>query len=447
MKRLELFKIRKEERWPALGALLYFVALNSLMVIKYGAQFAQRGSTWENIVKNFNVSGFDPYVDLVVTRWRIAYAVFRHPLMSIYLYPFSQLNELLKGWGLGNCAVYITCVLYTVLSLYSFVWLYRVHRHIVQLTRGDSLLLTGLFFTFASVMLAVFVPDHFIITLFFLTMTLYLAGTYLQQERLMKWWQTALLLFLSAGVTLTNCVKMVLASVFVNRREAFTWRHILMAYVLPAVLLFGAYQAVYHVFFLPQKEMIEVNELERAMHDKKFARQIARNKKHEAERRKHQVVDSPYFQWTDKDLSRPRSLVENIFGESVQLHQDHLLQDVNKGRPVFVEYDYAAQYIVVAVVMLLLLMGVLAGIHERMMWLLLSWFLFDMTIHLGFGFGLTEVGIMGAHWLFIVPIATGYLLRRLRGGWQWTLRTIVSLLALYLIIYNGRLIAGYMLCV
>ena len=88
-RKLDLFKIRKEERWPALVALLYFVALNSMMVIRYGGQFSKSGSFWENIVKGFVVSGFDPYVDLVITRWRVVYALFRHPLMSAYLYPFS----------------------------------------------------------------------------------------------------------------------------------------------------------------------------------------------------------------------------------------------------------------------------------------------------------------------------------------------------------------------
>lgn len=444
-RKLDLFKIRKEERWPALVALLYFVALNSMMVIRYGGQFSKSGSFWENIVKGFIVSGFDPYVDLVITRWRVVYALFRHPLMSAYLYPFSLLNDLLRGNSHDSYAVYIAAVLYTVLSLYSFVWLFRTLRHVVGVRKGDAYLLTAFFYSFASIMLTVFVPDHFAMTLFFLTLTLYMAGTYMKRGQLMKWWQTASLLFLSSGITLTNCVKMGLADLFVNRRHAFSPRHILLAYVLPLLLLFGGYQLMYHAFYLPEHEKIEVNELARAARDKKFAKRLERDKKKEEARRKRQVVDSPYFMWTDKDLPRLRSVVENLFGESIQLHQDHLLGDVNRGRPVFVAYDYKAQYAVVFLVMLLFVAGIVAGWRERFLWMVLSWFAYDMVIHLGFGFGLTEVSIMGAHWLFAIPIAVAFLMRRIRGWLLWSLRAIVCLTALYLMIYNGWLIAGYML--
>ena len=208
--------------------------------------------------------------------------------------------------------------------------------------------------------------------------------------------------------------------------------------------MFGTYKYIYDEIYMPERQAIEANEIVRAQKDKKFANQRKRAKKREAERRKHQIAEGDYFQWTDKDLSRTRSITENIFGESVQLHQDHLLKDVNRGRPVFVSYDYWAQYIVVALVILLFLAGVVAGIREPLMWMLLSWFVFDMTIHLGLGFGLTEVSIMGAHWMFIIPIATGYLLRRMSGRRRLALQTLIGLLALYLIIYNGSLLVKYM---
>lgn len=444
-KKLDLFKIRREERWPALAALLYFIALNAMMVVRYGGQFSKSGSFWENIVKGFVVSGFDPYVDLIITRWRVVYALFRHPLMSAYLYPFSLLNDLLRGDSYQSYAVYISAVVYTVLSLYTFVWLFRTLRHVVGVRKGDAWLLTGLFYSFASIMLTVFVPDHFAMTLFLLALTLYLAGTYMKQGRPMRWWQTAPLIFFSAGITLTNCTKMGLADLFVNRRRAFRPGHILLAYVLPLLLLFGAYQLMYHAFYLPQQQAVEVNQTVRAAHDKKFAKRLERDKRKEEARRKHQVVDSPYFMWTDKDLPRLRSVVENLFGESIQLHDDYLLGDVNRGRPVFVEYRFTAQYAVVVLVMLLFAAGIVAGWRERFLWLVMSWFAYDMLIHLGFGFGLSEVSIMGAHWLFAIPIAVAFLMRRLQRAWLWALRAVVCLLALYLIIYNGWLIAGYML--
>lgn len=440
----KLFTIQKEERWLACCGLLYCIALQVLMFMKYGERFMARGAFWEHIVKDFNISGFDPYVDLIVSQWRVMYALFRHPLISVFLYPFTKFNEMLMAFGLPNCAFFITATVYTILGVYSMLWLFRTLRHVVGLAWGGAMLLTAWFFSFASIMLAVFVPDHFAISLCVLILTTYLSGMCMLRGRMIKWWQLALMFTFSAGVTLTNSVKIILSALFVNRRAALRPRFWLLAFVLPATLMFGTYKYIYDEIYMPERQAIEANEIVRAQKDKKFANQRKRAKKREAERRKHQIAEGDYFQWTDKDLSRTRSITENIFGESVQLHQDHLLKDVNRGRPVFVSYDYWAQYIVVALVILLFLAGVVAGIREPLMWMLLSWFVFDMTIHLGLGFGLTEVSIMGAHWMFIIPIGTAYLLRRMSGHWKVALQTLIGLLALYLIIYNGSLLVKYM---
>ena len=44
----------------------------------------------------------------------------------------------------------------------------------------------------------------------------------------------------------------------------------------------------------------------------------------------------------------------------------------------------------------------------------------------------------------IIPIGTAYLLRRMSGHWKVALQTLIGLLALYLIIYNGSLLVKYM---
>ena len=97
------------------------------------------------------------------------------------------------------------------------------------------------------------------------------------------------------------------------------------------------------------------------------------------------------------------SIIENLFGETIQLHQDHLLQDTLRARPLIVHYRYALNYIVEALVVLLFLGGIWFGRRARLMWLALSFWAFDMAIHVVLGFGLNEVYIMGAHWLSPLP--------------------------------------------
>ena len=68
-----------------------------------------------------------------------------------------------------------------------------------------------------------------------------------------------------------------------------------------------------------------------------------------------------------------------------------------------------------------------------------------MLLHVVLGFGLNEVYIMTAHWIYVIPIAMGFLLRGLQGRWRTGMGIVVSLLTAYLFIYNVSLIAQYLL--
>jgi hypothetical protein len=61
-----------------------------------------------------------------------------------------------------------------------------------------------------------------------------------------------------------------------------------------------------------------------------------------------------FMNWTDATSSRTLSIVENLMGESIQLHQDYVLQDELRHRPMFVNYRYAFNYIVEALIIILL---------------------------------------------------------------------------------------------
>lgn len=149
----------------------------------------------------------------------------------------------------------------------------------------------------------------------------------------------------------------------------------------------------------------------------------------------------PLLEWSDMTTSRWQSAVDNLFGESLQLHRDYLLEDVQQTRPVFVEYRSAVNYIVEALVVLLLVAGAWIARREKFFLMVLSWFAFDMTMHMGFGFGLNEVYIMTAHWAFIIPIAAGYILRRKNS---MAARVLVAALTLWLWAYNAVIVIGYL---
>ena len=155
--------------------------------------------------------------------------------------------------------------------------------------------------------------------------------------------------------------------------------------------------------------------------------------------------NSEFMKWTDGTTSRVSTAVENLFGESIQLHQDYLLQDTMRSRPVVVNYRWAINYIVEALLIMLFLAGIWYGRRSRFLWMALSGFAFDMAIHMGLGFGINEVYIMGAHWLFVIPIAIGFLVKKLetKRAAAW-LRGLLMVLTAWLLGYNITLFISYL---
>lgn len=257
----------------------------------------------------------------------------------------------------------------------------------------------------------------------------------------MKLWQSALLFFLTAGVTLTNGVKVVLAAWFANGRKVFSWRSI-ASFAVPTLLLGAIYVWQQDAIVAPQERKIK--RIEAAVAKKDPVR-IAKLKEHNdfVKQQNGEVLTKnvPLLEWSDITTDRWQSAVDNLFGESLQLHRDYLFEDVQQTRPVFVQYRSALNYIVEVLIVALLIVGAWTARREKFFLMVLSWFAFDMLMHMGFGFGLNEVYIMTAHWAFIIPIATGYILRRSNS---MAPRVLVAALAVWLWAYNAAIVIDYL---
>lgn len=163
------------------------------------------------------------------------------------------------------------------------------------------------------------------------------------------------------------------------------------------------------------------------------------------------IAKTGFMSWTDKSTSRSETLIENFFGESIMLHQKNLLGDVLRNRPVIVKYQSPINYVVEACIILLFLLGIMAGRKSRFLWLTMTFFLMDFALHIGLGFGINEVYIMTAHYMYAIPIAIGYLMTPKESASpsfpkkRWSVRALLLALTLYLWISNGYLLIDYML--
>ena len=444
-----IFKIQKEERWLALIIFALLAILNGLVIAKYNAPFTQiTNDYYKNFIRHFCVSGFDPLTYWVLSDWSAAYNVYRHPLLAFYMYvPYLINMGLMKLTGY-NCALYIAVIIQMFCAFYSMVFLYRIFREVIELGKWASHALTLLFFSFGYVMVSAIVPDHFVISMLLLILALYVSGRRMKNHHDFKIWQSVLYFLLTAGTSLNNGLKIFFSALFVNGKRFFRPKHLLLAVILPAGLLWGFCHWEYRTYVWPnemarkeakaKKEAAKKDSIQKA---KQLAKEKAKKKR--GPKQGTPLTKVGFMSWTDISTSRTESVVENLMGESIQLHPDYLLGDELRHRPMIVKYRYWWNYAVEGIISLLFLAGIWYGRKSKYLWLVLSYFALDMVLHIGLGFGINEVYIMTAHWIYALPIAMGFLIKNAPIRFRKYLVGIVAAIALYLIIYNGSLIVGY----
>ena len=485
----DIFKIKKEERWLALGIFLALAILNGVVIARYAGTFTLvTDDYYKNFIRHFCVSGFDPLTYWVLSDWNAAYNVYRHPLLAFYMYiPYLINMGLMKLTGY-NCALFIAVIIQMFCGFYATLFLQRIFREVLELDKVASSILTLLFFSFGYVMVTCIVPDHFVISMLLLILALYVSGRRIKHNHPLKIWQTVVYFVLTAGTSLNNGLKIFFSALFVNRKRFFRPKYLLLAVILPAALLWGFCRWEYRTFVWPvemarkemkakkaaekkarQEHMAQLKQIkdsltkdsiqrglkiitpeeiaQKAKNDSiQKAKQLARNeaRKKRGPKQGAPIMKGEFMNWTDATSSRTLSIVENLMGESIQLHQDYVLQDELRHRPMFVNYRYAFNYIVEALIIILFLAGIWAGRKSRYLWLVMSYFGLDMLLHIGLGFGLNEVYIMTGHWIYALPIAIGFLLKETRHQrYSLCLKSLLLTIGLFLLIYNGILIIGY----
>lgn len=429
----------------ALGLVL--MASLNIMMLNYNHDLWIRPKVgfWSAFWNRFEMSGFDPFTYIVISSWRPLYALARHPLLSFMMWPLSELNQWLKDITGVNCAIYIVATVWTIVSTISWTLMYRIMRKLLLHGIFVSLLLTLFFFSFSHVMLTIFVEDHMTLSLPLLLLAVYWAGKAIMQHRSMPLWQSLPLLFVSTGVTTTNVVKVFLA-------DAFSWRwwkkpravvQHFITYFIPLGIIGALY--IYQQQTTQAEETRSNEQLmqRKAERDSVFAEEWAKDREAREARRQKQLVHIGIATNTEYYIDRFPSLQENIFGEGFMLHSDYTLKDANRHRPVLVRYRHWWMYAIEATIVLLFVGGLWYGRRERLMQLTTAMFLFDMLLHVGLNFASADVYIMTAHWAFVIPIAVGYMLRKVRR--PTPLLVLISLLTLFLWVHNLTLTASHIL--
>lgn len=471
---INIFTIRKEERPAAIMACVMFCILNALNVVcNYSIQSAITAENHMDCIKRWHLSGFDPITYSVMTNWNCGYNIYRHPLLAYFVWPASKLNELLIALTGQNCAILISAVLLVFFATYSFIFLSRICWEIIGTRRNEAYVLSSLTFGFAFIMLSMIAPDHFGPSMFCLVLTLYLCGRKLIRGRALNWWQTILMFFFTAGISLNNGLKIFLMAFATRRKRFFRPGYLIVAVLLPSALMWGSARLGYRTFVWPKEMAVKKKAAEKreaqlkrlqnsaiATVDIRDTARIAFLKdsvktalKEKREKRmkmsayyKHTgkpMMEGEFMRWTDITTNRWDVATECLFGEGIMLHENYLLSDVLVNRPVIVKYRNWFNYIVEALLVALFMIGIWKGRRSLFLWTALSFFLMDMALHMGLGFGINEIFIMSAHYLFVLPVAMAFLIISLSDRWRRNLTLGLAAIAAYLFIWNTTLLVEY----
>ena len=440
-------RLRREEWILGLVVLLLLVILNGMLIMKYDALFSVVCDDYGKLLSyNYHVSGFDATTYSVLTEWGMKYDVLRHPLLPYLMGLPYGLNQLLISLFGVNGTLYIAAVIILFFAFCTTVILYRILRELVGVRKWDAVLLVMFFFSLAYVLVTYIVTDHFGISLFLILWSLYLVGKSYQEGRLLSTWKSALLLLVTAGVTLTNGAKVCAAELIARGRGFFRWRYLLV--------ISGSWLFVIGLGVLEERIYVFPKEQEAQRYFQEHKAEMIQKARRDHERYKHApwvihkgkpLGKGSLLKWTDYTTSRWETLKENVFGESLILHEEYVLDDVlTSYRPVLLSYRAVINYVIEGLLVILLLAGIWYGRRERLLWMCLLGILPDALMHLGLGFAINEIYIMSAHWVYVFPIAVSCLLAKSLKRVADTLRVVIILLTVYLFIHNLGLIVGWM---
>ena len=322
-----------------------------------------------------------------------------HPLIT----PLYLINRVLLVPLLGEGGALVVMLLGSALLMaIAVAGCCGYLRRVVQLGTGRSLLLSGLLLSSFTVMTLSFTVESYPLSMALLVLSLLCLSGQLKQEKRLSGWHVTLWSLLLGGVTLTNFAKPL--SLLLLSKEKSLWQRVRKV-LLPTLLLLVLVVAV--GWFYQQRRAGAEESMLTA-----------------------QVNDLLRFQ------TRSADIVPDFFGhpllisnlEMRELYRETVL------RPT--PYACWAMKLLPWGVVLLLLSMIWVGRRYPLAWAIPLYLAVDVAVHLIGGYGLDEAIIFGGHWVFLVPLALGWLYRVIPRQAYRYMDLALLLLSIYMCAYN-----------
>ncbi|MNK24115.1 hypothetical protein D3C87_424180 [compost metagenome] len=308
----------------------------------------------------------------------------RHPLSNYFFDVMRDFALWISGNRYNSDFRLVLALLSTSVISLANVQIFKYLNNIIQLPLKISLLILAFYGLFVTNILLSFTPETYTYTLLFLSVFNYYSAKRINEDKTISFGASILGSVFIGGLTITNIVKVYIPFLF-EKKIFWNWRKIGIAVSKMAVSA-----GVFIFLFLLRLD---------------FNVQNFFNKTGEQYDKFSKPKVTPLW-----DMISSWFLGGNILFSNYEIRDYHNKDKTFYYKALFMDvYSSVVPYLFVGIILLMIIWAVFKNHKNKLVWMLIVTFLFDVLIHCVLKFGLHTSYIYGGHFVFVYPLLIGWL--------------------------------------
>lgn len=307
----------------------------------------------------------------------------RHPLSNYFFDCIRDFALWISGNRYDSVFRLVLSLFSTVVISLANVQIFKYLSNIIRLPLKITLLIIAFYGLFVTNILLSFTPETYTYTLLFLSIFNYYSAKKINEEKPMSFGATIFGSVFIGGLTITNIVKVYIPFLF-EKKIFWNWKKIgiALAKIAASVVVF--------VFLF----MLRLN----------FNFQNFLNK-----------TEEQYDKFSQPKVTPLWDMIYSWFFGGNILFPSFVIRDYHnkKGfeyKALFMDvYSSVVPYVFVGLIVLMMIWSIFKNYKNKLIWILVITFLFDVLVHCILKFGLHTSYIYGGHFVFVYPLLIGWL--------------------------------------
>ncbi len=308
----------------------------------------------------------------------------RHPLSNYFFDQIRNFALWISGNRYDSVFRLVLALFSTVVISLANVQIFKYLNNIIKLPLKISLLILAFYGLFVTNILLSFTPETYTYTLLFLSIFNYYSAKKIKEEKSVSFAATIFGSVFIGGLTITNIVKVYIPFLF-EKKIFWDWKKIGMAVAKIATSV-----VVFVFLFLLRLDFNFQNFL---------------NKTEEQYDKFSKPKVTPLW-----DMIYCWFFGGNILFSGYEIRDYHNKDKTFFYKALFMDvYTSFVPYLFIGIVLLMMIWSVFKNYKNKLVWMLVITFLFDVLIHCILKFGLHTSYIYGGHFVFVYPLLLGWL--------------------------------------